>query len=121
VSYNAPLKDMLFVMNELADLAEINQLPGCEDATPDTVEAVLEENAKFCGEVVAPLNHPGDKEPSYWHDGQVTTSTGFKEAPAGKACSIRPNSAARACPSSSPPRASRCCTVRTWRSPWSRC
>jgi alkylation response protein AidB-like acyl-CoA dehydrogenase len=80
VSYNAPLKDMLFVMNELANLSEINQLPGCEDATPDTVEAVLEENAKFCGEVVAPLNHPGDKEPSHWHDGQVTTSKGFKEA-----------------------------------------
>jgi 3-(methylthio)propanoyl-CoA dehydrogenase len=80
VTYNAPLKDMLFVMNELANLSEINQLPGCEDATPDTVEAVLEENAKFCGEVVAPLNHPGDKEPSYWHDGQVTTSKGFKEA-----------------------------------------
>jgi alkylation response protein AidB-like acyl-CoA dehydrogenase len=71
---------MLFVVNELANLSEINQLPGCEDATPDTVEAVLEENAKFCGEVVAPLNHPGDKEPSYWHDGQVTTSKGFKEA-----------------------------------------
>jgi alkylation response protein AidB-like acyl-CoA dehydrogenase len=80
VTYNAPLKDMLFVMNELANLSEINQLPGCEDATPDTVEAVLEENAKFCGAVVAPLNHPGDKEPSYWHDGQVTTSKGFKEA-----------------------------------------
>ncbi|HEX8788047.1 MAG TPA: acyl-CoA dehydrogenase [Telluria sp.] len=80
MSYNAPLKDMLFVVNELANLSEISQLPGCEDATPDTVEAVLEENAKFCGEVVAPLNHPGDKEPSYWHDGQVTTSKGFKEA-----------------------------------------
>jgi alkylation response protein AidB-like acyl-CoA dehydrogenase len=80
VTYNAPLKDMLFVINELANLSEINQLPGCEDATPDTVEAVLEENAKFCGEVVAPLNHPGDKEPSFWHDGQVTTSKGFKEA-----------------------------------------
>jgi len=80
VSYNAPLKDMLFVVNELANLAEINQLPGCEDATPDTVEAVLEESAKFCGGVVAPLNHPGDREPSFWHDGQVTTSKGFKEA-----------------------------------------
>ena len=80
MTYHAPLKDMLFVMNELANLSEINQLPGCEDATPDTVEAVLEENAKFCGEVVAPLNHPGDKEPSHGHDGQVTTSKGFKEA-----------------------------------------
>jgi alkylation response protein AidB-like acyl-CoA dehydrogenase len=80
VSYIAPLKDMLFVVNELANLSAIHQLPGCEDATPDTVEAVLEENAKFCGEVVAPLNHPADKEPSFWHDGQVTTSKGFKEA-----------------------------------------
>jgi alkylation response protein AidB-like acyl-CoA dehydrogenase len=80
MSYQAPLKDMLFVMNELAGLADINQLPGCEDATPDTVEAVLEENAKFCGNVIAPLNHSSDKEPSYWHDGQVTTSKGFKEA-----------------------------------------
>ncbi|GAB3401635.1 acyl-CoA dehydrogenase [Massilia agilis] len=80
VSYIAPLKDMQFVLNELANLSEISQLPGCEDATPDTVEAVLEENAKFCGEVIAPLNHPSDKEPSFWHDGNVTTSKGFKEA-----------------------------------------
>ncbi|HEU5436463.1 MAG TPA: acyl-CoA dehydrogenase family protein, partial [Telluria sp.] len=80
MSYKAPLKDMLFVMNELAGLSDVNQLPGCEDATIDTVEAVLEENAKFCGEVVAPLNHSSDKEPSFWHDGQVTTARGFKEA-----------------------------------------
>ena len=80
MSYTAPLKDMLFVLNELAGLPAVNALPGCEDATPETVEAVLEENAKFCSEVVAPLNFQGDKEPSYWHDGQVTTSKGFKEA-----------------------------------------
>ncbi len=80
MSYNAPLKDMQFVLNELANLAEVNALPGCEDATPDTVEAVLEENAKFCGEVIAPLNHAGDKEPSFWKDGEVTTTRGFKEA-----------------------------------------
>ncbi|GJI95694.1 acyl-CoA dehydrogenase [Duganella caerulea] len=78
--YQAPLKDMLFVMNELADLAGVNALPGNEDATPDTAEAVLEENAKFVANVVAPLNNPSDKEPSWWHDGQVTTSKGFKEA-----------------------------------------
>jgi alkylation response protein AidB-like acyl-CoA dehydrogenase len=71
---------MLFVLNELADLAAISQLPGCEDATPDTVEAVLEESAKFCGEVIAPLNHSGDQDPSFWHDGEVTTAKGFKEA-----------------------------------------
>jgi len=80
VSYKAPLKDMQFVLNELANLAEVNALPGCEDATPDTVEAVLEENAKFCGEVIAPLNHAGDREPSFWADGEVTTTKGFKEA-----------------------------------------
>src|SRR5471030_1589257 len=78
--YQAPLKDMLFVMNELADLAGVNALPGNEDATPDTAEAVLEENAKFVANVVAPLNNPSDKEPSFWHDGQVTTSKGFKDA-----------------------------------------
>ncbi len=80
MSYVAPLKDMLFAMNELADLAAVNALPGCEDATPETVEAVLEENAKFCAEVVAPLNWAGDQAPSHWHDGQVTTTKGFKEA-----------------------------------------
>ncbi len=80
MGYTAPLKDMLFVLNELAGLTEVNALPGCEDATPETVDAVLEENAKFCSEVVAPLNFAGDKEPSYWHDGKVTTSKGFKEA-----------------------------------------
>ena len=78
--YQAPLKDMLFVMKELADLAGVNALPGNEDATPDTAEAVLEENAKFVSNVIAPLNNPSDKEPSFWHDGQVTTSKGFKEA-----------------------------------------
>jgi alkylation response protein AidB-like acyl-CoA dehydrogenase len=80
VSYNAPLKDMQFVLTELANLAEINALPGCEDATPDTVEAVLEENAKFCRDVIAPLNRVGDKDPSYWKDGFVTTTKGFREA-----------------------------------------
>ena len=80
MSYSAPLKDMLFVINELAGLSNVTALPGCEDATPDTVEAVLEEAGKFCGGVVAPLNLPSDKDPSYWHDGKVTTSKGFKEA-----------------------------------------
>ena len=80
MSYVAPLKDMLFVMNELAGLAAVNALPNCEDATPETVEAVLEENAKFAGEVVAPLNWLGDQAPSYWKDGQVFTTKGFKEA-----------------------------------------
>ena len=80
MSYVAPLKDMLFVINELAGLSEVNALPQCEDATPDTVEAILEEHAKFASSVVAPLNWTSDQAPSFWHDGQVTTSKGFKEA-----------------------------------------
>ena len=80
MSYVAPLKDMVFVMNELAGLAAISQLPGCEDATPETAEAVLEENAKFCSEVVAPLNWAGDCAPSSWHGGEVKTTPGIKEA-----------------------------------------
>ncbi len=80
MSYTAPLKDMVFVMNELAGLDTISQFPGCEDATPETAEAVLEENAKFCSEVIAPLNWTGDCEPSSWHDGHVKTTPGFKEA-----------------------------------------
>ena len=80
MSYAAPLKDMLFVVNELANLSAVHALPGCEDATPETVEAVLEENAKFCGEVVAPLNVAGDREPSAWKNGEVTTTRGFREA-----------------------------------------
>ncbi|WP_293781019.1 acyl-CoA dehydrogenase [uncultured Oxalicibacterium sp.] len=78
--YVAPLKDMLFVLNELADLQAIATLPGCEEATSDTVEAVLEENARFCSEVVAPLNREGDRHPSTWQDGQVHTTPGFKQA-----------------------------------------
>jgi butyryl-CoA dehydrogenase len=71
---------MVFIMNELAGLTAISQLPGCEDATPETAEAVLEENAKFCSEVVAPLNWAGDCAPSSWHGGEVKTTPGFKEA-----------------------------------------
>ena len=80
MSYSAPLKDMLFVMRELAGLAEIQQLPGCEDATDETVAAVLEENARFMGEVVAPLNWTGDIKPTSWSNGEVTTTPGFREA-----------------------------------------
>ena len=80
MSYTAPIKDMLFVLRELAGLKQIQQLPGCEDATDETVQAVLEENARFMGEVVAPLNWSGDTQPGKWDNGNVTTSPGFREA-----------------------------------------
>jgi len=80
VSYVAPLKDMMFVLNELAGLPEVSRLPGCEDATAETVEAVLQENANFVQGVIDPLNWSGDCQPSSLKDGVVTTSAGFKEA-----------------------------------------
>ncbi len=80
MSYQAPLKDMLFAMQELAGLGTVTALPGMEDYDLDTAQAVLEESAKFCQDVVAPLNWEGDKNPSSWKDGVVTTTPGFKEA-----------------------------------------
>ncbi|OAJ57601.1 acyl-CoA dehydrogenase [Paraburkholderia ginsengiterrae] len=80
MTYTAPIKDMLFVMKELAGLDDIATLPGSEDANLETAQAVLEESAKLCGEVLAPLNVEGDRNPSSWKDGVVTASPGFKEA-----------------------------------------
>jgi 3-(methylthio)propanoyl-CoA dehydrogenase len=80
MSYTAPVKDMLFVMKELADLDSIAAMPGYEDGSYDTAQAVVEEAARFCGEVVAPLNVAGDRNPSAWADGEVTTTPGFKDA-----------------------------------------
>ena len=78
--YTAPLKDMRFVLNELAGLAQIAKLPGFEEATPDTTDVILEEASKFASEVLDPLNYSGDQEGSKWHDGAVTTPKGFKDA-----------------------------------------
>jgi len=80
MSYTAPIKDMLFVMKELAGLEEIAKLSGFEDANLDTAQAVLEESAKLCGEVLAPLNVEGDRNPSSWKDGVVTATPGFRDA-----------------------------------------
>ena len=80
MTYQAPLKDMLFAMQTLAGLPAVSALPGFEDYDQDTAQAVLEESAKFCEGVVAPLNWEGDKNPSSWKDGVVTTTPGFKEA-----------------------------------------
>jgi len=80
MSYIAPVKDMLFCMKELADLEAIAALPGFEEAGLETAQAVLEESARFCQEVLAPLNREGDVNPSSWKDGVVTTTPGFKQA-----------------------------------------
>ena len=80
MSYRAPVKDMLFVMRELANIDAVAQLPGFEEAGYDTAAAVLEECAKFNEGVVAPLNRDGDLNPSSFHAGEVHTPPGFKEA-----------------------------------------
>jgi len=79
-NYSAPLRDMQFVMRELAGLDEITRLPGNEDVTPDLVDAILEEADKFAAGVLAPLNRSGDQHGARWHDGEVTTAPGWKEA-----------------------------------------
>jgi len=58
--YQAPVKDMLFVMRDLSDLNKINQLPGFEEATADLAEAILDEAAQLAAEVIAPTNTVGD-------------------------------------------------------------
>jgi alkylation response protein AidB-like acyl-CoA dehydrogenase len=80
MTYRAPTKDMLFVMQHLANIDAVAQLPGYEDAGLETAAAVLDECAKLNENVIAPTNWTGDKTPSSWKDGVVTTSPGFKDA-----------------------------------------
>jgi len=81
VTYAAPLDDIKFVLYELWDYDnEIPGLPGCEDATRDVVDAVLEEGAKFCVNELLPLNRSGDEEGCTFENGVVRTPKGFKEA-----------------------------------------
>jgi alkylation response protein AidB-like acyl-CoA dehydrogenase len=80
MSYIAPVRDMLFDIEHLANLPEIAKMPGFEDAGLDTAQAVLGECARFNQEVVAPLNVEGDRHPSSFKDGVVTTTPGFRQA-----------------------------------------
>jgi alkylation response protein AidB-like acyl-CoA dehydrogenase len=80
-TYHAPLLEMMFVLKEIAGLAQVASLPGFEEATPDTVTAILEEAAKFATNVLDPLNSQGDREgATLMPDGSVKTPSGFKEA-----------------------------------------
>jgi len=79
--YKAPLRDIKFVMSELLDSEQhYANLNGGEDATPDMIDAIIAEGAKFCEQVLSPLNQVGDREGCTLTDGGVTTPTGFKEA-----------------------------------------
>ena len=80
-AYRAPVKDTQFVLDTIVGLHKYANLPGFADATPDVVKAILEEGGKFCENVLAPLNLPGDIEGCTWaDDGSVTTPAGFKAA-----------------------------------------
>ena len=79
--YKAPLRDIRFVLDEMLDNEQHYQnLPGCEEATPDMVNAIVEEGAKFSERVLAPLNQVGDQEGCQFRDGEVVTPSGFKDA-----------------------------------------
>ena len=78
--YIAPLRDMQFVLRELAPLEQVATLPGCEEFTLDLAEAILEEAGKFAGGVLSPINASGDREGARWQDGEVLTAGGWKEA-----------------------------------------
>jgi alkylation response protein AidB-like acyl-CoA dehydrogenase len=79
-AYDAPLRDIRFVLNEVLQIDEYRHLPIFAEATPDVVDAILEEAAKFCSGELQPLNQPGDEEGCHFEGGKVTTPKGFKEA-----------------------------------------
>ena len=79
--YKAPLRDIQFVMNELLGSEQhYASLEGAEDASPDMVDAIIQEGAKFCEQVLSPLNQVGDREGCTWSEDGVKTPTGFREA-----------------------------------------
>ncbi|MGB7410115.1 MAG: acyl-CoA dehydrogenase C-terminal domain-containing protein [Sphingopyxis granuli] len=79
--YRAPVKDSLFLLNEVLGIERYAGLPGFANATPDMVEAVLTEAGRFCEEVLFPINYSGDQQGCTHHeDGSVTTPEGFKDA-----------------------------------------
>ncbi|CAM5344338.1 acyl-CoA dehydrogenase [Eoetvoesiella caeni] len=80
MAFSAPIQDILFVLDELADLPGVLALPGFEDCSRDLVQAVLEENGKFVEQALAPLNRVGDRVSAQWADGTVTMPAGFAKA-----------------------------------------
>jgi len=79
-SYKAPVEDFLFIFHELLGIDKRTDLPGFAELTPDMTGAILEGGAKFCEDVLQPLNQPGDEEGCRLENGVVRTPSGFKEA-----------------------------------------
>lgn len=79
-TYIAPVRDMRFVLNELAGLAEIAALPDFAETDAELVDAILDEAGKFAAEVIDPINAQGDRQGAVCRAGEVTTSPGYKEA-----------------------------------------
>lgn len=81
IEFKAPLRDIRFVRNELLDFPGLwSSLPGCEEATPDMTDAILQELGKFCENELAPLNQVGDRQGCKLEGTEVETPDGFKEA-----------------------------------------
>jgi len=79
-TYQAPLRDIRFILEQLADVAGISNLPGCDNASSDIVAAILEEAGKFAADVLAPLNPVGDAQGCRFEHGKVATADGWRDA-----------------------------------------
>ncbi|WP_421730066.1 acyl-CoA dehydrogenase C-terminal domain-containing protein [Brevundimonas sp.] len=80
MAYKAPVRDLTFILNEVLEIDRYSNQAGFEDISSDLVQQILEEGAKFAEEVIAPINHSGDKEGCHWDNGVVTGPKGWKEA-----------------------------------------
>ena len=80
MAYKAPVRDLTFILNEVLEIDRYANQPGFADVSSDLVGQILEEGAKFAEEVIAPINHSGDKEGCHWDNGVVTGPRGWKEA-----------------------------------------
>ena len=80
MSYNAPIRDLVFAATEVADLDAVGRLPGYEDASAELLQSILEEAGKFAAEVLAPINFSGDRQGVRLEEGKVITADGWRAA-----------------------------------------